>query len=124
MVGFTEPRWSSCRSRTTISRPQRPSDAFDLWSAEQAVWSGHEHDDHEQRRPARPLAFAAASKCARSGTMIRSRFGGSGAIGVEFAYVMKNFGVDVTIVEFADFECPHCKTGRMIVVAIDNTDDS
>jgi dihydrolipoamide dehydrogenase len=28
--------------------------------------------------------------------------GGSGAIGVEFAYVLKNFGVDVTIVEFAD----------------------
>ncbi len=28
--------------------------------------------------------------------------GGSGAIGVEFAYVMKNFGVDVTIVEFLD----------------------
>ncbi|MBW8172675.1 dihydrolipoyl dehydrogenase [Ornithinimicrobium sp. Arc0846-15] len=27
---------------------------------------------------------------------------GSGAIGVEFAYVMKNFGVDVTIVEFLD----------------------
>ena len=28
--------------------------------------------------------------------------GGSGAIGVEFAYVMKNFGVDVTIVEYLD----------------------
>src|SRR5690606_25449158 len=28
--------------------------------------------------------------------------GGSGAIGVEFAYVMANFGVDVTIVEFLD----------------------
>lgn len=28
--------------------------------------------------------------------------GGSGAIGVEFAYIMKNFGVDVTIVEFLD----------------------
>ncbi len=28
--------------------------------------------------------------------------GGSGAIGVEFAYVLKNFGVDVTIVEFLD----------------------
>lgn len=28
--------------------------------------------------------------------------GGSGAIGVEFAYVMTNFGVDVTIVEFLD----------------------
>lgn len=27
---------------------------------------------------------------------------GSGAIGVEFAYVMKNFGVDVTVVEFLD----------------------
>src|SRR5919112_6584170 len=27
---------------------------------------------------------------------------GSGAIGVEFAYIMKNFGVDVTIVEFLD----------------------
>ncbi|MGN0064754.1 MAG: dihydrolipoyl dehydrogenase [Nocardioides sp.] len=33
------------------------------------------------------------------GSMI---IGGSGAIGVEFAYVLKNFGVDVTIVEFAD----------------------
>ena len=32
--------------------------------------------------------------------------GGSGAIGVEFAYVMKNFGVDVTIVEFADRMVP------------------
>lgn len=31
---------------------------------------------------------------------------GSGAIGVEFAYVMKNFGVDVTIVEFADRMVP------------------
>lgn len=28
--------------------------------------------------------------------------GGSGAIGVEFAYVLKNFGVDVTIVEYLD----------------------
>ncbi len=28
--------------------------------------------------------------------------GGSGAIGVEFAYVLTNFGVDVTIVEFLD----------------------
>ncbi|MCW2755777.1 MAG: lpdA [Marmoricola sp.] len=32
--------------------------------------------------------------------------GGSGAIGVEFAYVMKNFGVDVTIVEFLDRMVP------------------
>ena len=31
---------------------------------------------------------------------------GSGAIGVEFAYVMKNFGVDVTIVEFVDRMVP------------------
>ncbi|YAL82065.1 dihydrolipoyl dehydrogenase [Dermacoccaceae bacterium W4C1] len=31
---------------------------------------------------------------------------GSGAIGVEFAYVLKNFGVDVTIVEFADRMVP------------------
>jgi dihydrolipoamide dehydrogenase len=32
--------------------------------------------------------------------------GGSGAIGVEFAYVMKNFGVDVTIVEFLERMVP------------------
>ncbi len=32
--------------------------------------------------------------------------GGSGAIGVEFAYVMSNFGVDVTIVEFLDRMVP------------------
>ncbi|MGO4258907.1 dihydrolipoyl dehydrogenase [Marmoricola sp. RAF53] len=32
--------------------------------------------------------------------------GGSGAIGVEFAYVMKNFGVDVSIVEFLDRMVP------------------
>ncbi|WP_313022538.1 dihydrolipoyl dehydrogenase [Mobilicoccus sp.] len=32
--------------------------------------------------------------------------GGSGAIGVEFAYVMANFGVDVTIVEFVDRMVP------------------
>lgn len=32
--------------------------------------------------------------------------GGSGAIGVEFAYVMKSFGVDVTIVEFLDRMVP------------------
>src|SRR6476469_5039707 len=32
--------------------------------------------------------------------------GGSGAIGVELAYVMKNFGVDVTIVEFLDRMVP------------------
>jgi dihydrolipoamide dehydrogenase len=32
--------------------------------------------------------------------------GGSGAIGVEFAYVMKNYGVDVTIVEFLDRMVP------------------
>src|SRR5699024_7289752 len=31
---------------------------------------------------------------------------GSGAIGVEFAYVMANFGVDVTIVEFMDRMVP------------------
>ena len=31
---------------------------------------------------------------------------GSGAIGVEFAYVMENFGVDVTIVEFLDRMVP------------------
>ncbi|TWP33360.1 dihydrolipoyl dehydrogenase [Leekyejoonella antrihumi] len=31
---------------------------------------------------------------------------GSGAIGVEFAYVMKNFGVDVTIIEFLDRMVP------------------
>ena len=31
---------------------------------------------------------------------------GSGAIGVEFAYVMTNFGVDVTIVEFLDRMVP------------------
>ncbi len=31
---------------------------------------------------------------------------GSGAIGVEFAYVMNNFGVDVTIVEFLDRMVP------------------
>ncbi|TIC84269.1 dihydrolipoyl dehydrogenase [Nocardioides sp. GY 10127] len=37
------------------------------------------------------------------GSMI---IGGSGAIGVEFAYVMKNFGVDVTIVEFLDRMVP------------------
>ena len=32
--------------------------------------------------------------------------GGSGAIGVEFAYVMRSFGVDVTIVEFLDRMVP------------------
>ncbi|HEX7740743.1 MAG TPA: dihydrolipoyl dehydrogenase [Marmoricola sp.] len=32
--------------------------------------------------------------------------GGSGAIGVEFAYVLKSFGVDVTIVEFLDRMVP------------------
>src|SRR6202007_1609463 len=32
--------------------------------------------------------------------------GGSGAIGVEFGYIMKNFGVDVTIVEFLDRRVP------------------
>lgn len=32
--------------------------------------------------------------------------GGSGAIGVEFAYVMKNFGADVTIVEYLDRMVP------------------
>ncbi|GAA4426512.1 dihydrolipoyl dehydrogenase [Georgenia halophila] len=32
--------------------------------------------------------------------------GGSGAIGVEFAYLMKSFGVDVTIVEFLDRMVP------------------
>ncbi len=32
--------------------------------------------------------------------------GGSGAIGVEFAYVLTNFGVDVTIVEFLDRMVP------------------
>ena len=32
--------------------------------------------------------------------------GGSGAIGVEFAYIMANFGVDVTIVEFLDRMVP------------------
>ncbi|MDN5794225.1 MAG: dihydrolipoyl dehydrogenase [Intrasporangium sp.] len=32
--------------------------------------------------------------------------GGSGAIGVEFAYVLKNFGVHVTIVEFLDRMVP------------------
>ncbi|HZP14828.1 MAG TPA: dihydrolipoyl dehydrogenase [Nocardioides sp.] len=32
--------------------------------------------------------------------------GGSGAIGVEFAYMMVNFGVDVTIVEYADRMVP------------------
>ncbi len=37
------------------------------------------------------------------GSMI---IGGSGAIGVEFAYVMRNFGVDVTIVEFLDRMVP------------------
>jgi dihydrolipoamide dehydrogenase len=37
------------------------------------------------------------------GSMI---IGGSGAIGVEFAYVLKNFGVDVTIVEFLDRMVP------------------
>ncbi|MEZ0579363.1 dihydrolipoyl dehydrogenase [Nocardioides sp. MH1] len=37
------------------------------------------------------------------GSMI---IGGSGAIGVEFAYVMKNFGVDVTIVEYLDRMVP------------------
>src|SRR5690606_32363882 len=31
---------------------------------------------------------------------------GSGAIGVEFAYVMANFGVDVTIVEYLDRMVP------------------
>jgi dihydrolipoamide dehydrogenase len=37
------------------------------------------------------------------GSMI---IGGSGAIGVEFAYLMTNFGVDVTIVEFLDRMVP------------------
>ncbi|MET9146881.1 dihydrolipoyl dehydrogenase [Streptomyces sp. NPDC004042] len=32
--------------------------------------------------------------------------GGSGAIGVEFAYVLRNFGVEVTIVEFLDRMVP------------------
>ncbi|MDO4716605.1 MAG: dihydrolipoyl dehydrogenase [Propionibacteriaceae bacterium] len=32
--------------------------------------------------------------------------GGSGAIGTEFAYVLKNYGVDVTIVEFLDRMVP------------------
>ena len=32
--------------------------------------------------------------------------GGSGAIGVEFAYVLKNFGVEVTIVEYLDRMVP------------------
>jgi dihydrolipoamide dehydrogenase len=31
---------------------------------------------------------------------------GAGAIGVEFAYVLKNYGVDVTIVEFLDRMVP------------------
>ena len=38
--------------------------------------------------------------------------GGSGAIGVEFAYVMKSFGVDVTIVEFFDYACAYCKAAE------------
>ena len=36
----------------------------------------------------------------------RSSSPGPGAIGVEFAYVMANFGVDVTIVEFLDRMVP------------------
>jgi len=32
--------------------------------------------------------------------------GGSGAIGVEFGYILKNFGVDVTIIEFLDRMVP------------------
>ncbi len=33
--------------------------------------------------------------------------GGSGAIGTEFAYVLNSYGVDVTIVEFADRQVPN-----------------
>ena len=38
---------------------------------------------------------------------------GSGAIGVEFAYVLINFGVDVTIVEFLDRMVPTEDAGRL-----------
>ena len=53
----------------------------------------------EQRRDLR----GADPRRAPPGSII---IGGSGAIGVEFAYVMTNFGVDVTIVEFLDRMVP------------------
>ena len=38
---------------------------------------------------------------------------GAGAIGVEFAYVLANYGVKVTIVEFLDRVVPQRGRGRL-----------
>ena len=83
---------------------------------------GRQHDrlhlrqpDHRHRRH-RPAASRASSSATNVVTYEEQILddqlpesiiiGGSGAIGVEFAYVMKNFGVDVTIVEFLDRMVP------------------
>ena len=52
------------------------------------------------------LAFVRVPATLSGGDADDVIIGGSGAIGVEFAYVMKNFGVDVTIVEFLDRMVP------------------
>ncbi len=77
---------------------------------------GHRRQRHHRHRRDHPARSPApSSPSASSPTRSRSStdelpgsivIAGSGAIGVEFAYVMKNFGVDVTIVEFLDRMVP------------------
>ena len=64
--------------------------------------------------PARSPGWCPARRCQRERRHLRGAdprratcpgsiiIAGAGAIGMEFAYVMKNYGVDVTIVEFLD----------------------
>ena len=67
--------------------------------------------------PARPPGWSPAPSCRENVVTYEEQIldenlpgsiviAGSGAIGVEFAYVMANFGVDVTIVEFLDRMVP------------------
>jgi NADPH-dependent 2,4-dienoyl-CoA reductase/sulfur reductase-like enzyme len=56
--------------------------------------------------PARPSGFTERLQILAEQLPSSIIIGGSGAIGVEFAYVLKNFGVDVTIVEFLDRMVP------------------
>ena len=51
--------------------------------------------------------MAIPTRVAASSTRPRAVIAGAGAIGMEFAYVMKNYGVDVTIVEFLPRALPN-----------------
>ena len=99
-----------------LGHPHRRRTAIDVALNDGATPTVHLRQPHHRHRrddPAAPRHVAQRARRHLRGADPRPTscpesiiIAGSGAIGVEFAYVMANFGVDVTIVEFLDRMVP------------------